>query len=203
VREDTTGVATLDEFVTAALSFPAVLFTAALAVVAVFWLLVLIGTAEPGTFDGDMDTGAAGLAGVPVTVSLSLLTALAWFLTLTGSIAAGRTGAAGGLLLGLEVLALAAGSALAWWLTRLLVRPLAALFPDEPRPSRRDFVGMACVIRTHRVDEGFGQAEVTARDGSTALVQVRQSDAYPLERGTTGLLYAYDEAGEFFWVAPR
>jgi hypothetical protein len=72
-------------------------------------------------------------------------------------------------------------------------------------PSRQDFVGMTCTVRTGRVDARFGQAEVAARDGSTAVVQVRAlgaKDEKPLAAGSTGLLYAYDETGEFFWVAP-
>ncbi|MGW0395072.1 hypothetical protein ACWDYJ_30200 [Streptomyces sp. NPDC003042] len=55
-------------------------------------------------------------------------------------------------------------------LVRLLARSAAKLFPDEPGPSRLDFVGLTCVIRMGRVDAGFGQAEVTAVDGSSALV---------------------------------
>ncbi|MCY0955349.1 hypothetical protein OTB16_39185, partial [Streptomyces sp. H27-S2] len=51
-------------------------------------------------------------------------------------------------------------------------------------------------------DAEFGQAEVAAGDGSTAVVQVRQLGSDPLMLGSTALLYAYDEAGEFFWVAP-
>ena len=52
------------------------------------------------------------------------------------------------------------------------------------------------------MDGGFGQAEVRPADGSSALVQVRQSGDDTLGSGSTGLLYAYDEPGEFFWVAP-
>jgi hypothetical protein len=34
------------------------------------------------------------------------------------------------------------------------------------------------------------------------VVQVRQTADEVLTSGSTGLLYAYDEVGEFFWVAP-
>ena len=89
------------------------------------------------------------------------------------------------------------------WLVTLMAGlggPLANLFPDEPAPSLHDFVGLTCTIRTGRVDGDFGQAEVAARDGSTAVVQVRQNDGARLELGSTGLLYAYDDTGE---LAPR
>nr|WP_203607028.1 hypothetical protein [Streptomyces sp. SID11385] len=66
----------------------------------------------------------------------------------------------------------------------------------------REFVGALCVIRTGWVDVRFGQAEVRATDGSTALVQVRQYEGEELVLGSTGLLYAYEEEQGFFWVAP-
>lgn len=190
------------EFLQAAAGFPTVLFTSALLVVIGFWLLVLAGAADPGSFDADVDTDAAGLGGVPVSVAASLLIALGWFGSLSGSVLLARAGLAGLPFHLLRVAVLAASLVLAWWVTRALVRPLAKLFPDEPGPSRQDFIGMTCTIRTGRVDGDFGQAEVVAADGSTAVVQVRQSGSDVLALGSTGLLYAYDDAGEFFWVAP-
>jgi hypothetical protein len=52
------------------------------------------------------------------------------------------------------------------------------------------------------VDAKFGQAEVTAADGSSALVQVRQNGEYELSAGSTALIYDYDADGEFFFVMP-
>ncbi|MEV1054511.1 hypothetical protein [Streptomyces sp. NPDC049887] len=190
------------EFLQATAGFPAVLFTSALLVVIGFWLLVLAGAADPDSFDTDVDTDAAGLGGVPVSVAASLLIALGWFGSLSGSVLLARAGLAGLPFHLSRVAVLAASLVLAWWVTRMLVRPLAKLFPDEPGPSRQDFIGLTCTIRTGRVDGDFGQAEVVAGDGSTAVVQVRQSGSDVLALGSTGLLYAYDDAGGFFWVSP-
>ncbi|MFI5763179.1 hypothetical protein [Streptomyces sp. NPDC051563] len=192
----------MDEFINAALGFPTVLFTAALVVVLGFWLLVLCGAADHDGFDAGASGGALGLGGVPGTVSASLLIALAWFISLSGAVLLARTAWPGAVVHFLGTVLLFGSVYLSWRVTRSLVRPLAKLFPDEPGPSRLDFVGLTCVIRTGRVDAGFGQAEVTAGDGSTALVQVRQHGSDPLTLGSTALLYAYDDAGEFFWVAP-
>ncbi|MGA5407220.1 hypothetical protein ACPCSC_08135 [Streptomyces lavendulocolor] len=192
----------MDEFWQATTTFPTVLFTAALVVVVGFWLLVLAGAAGADGFDADVDAGALGLGGVPVAVSASLLIVLSWFAALTGSVLLARAPWPAALvhLLGA---ALACASLLgSWWATRALVRPLAKLFPDEPGPSLHDFVGSTCTIRTGRVDADFGQAEVAARDGSTAVVQVRRNDGGPLALGSTGLLYAYDDDGAYFWVTP-
>ncbi|MGA4802551.1 hypothetical protein [Streptomyces lavendulocolor] len=192
----------MDEFWQAATTFPTVLFTAALVVVAGFWLLVPMGAAGTDCFDADVDAGALGLGGVPVSVSASLLIALSWFGCLTGSVLLARAGWPAALVHLLGAALLCASLLGSWWATRALVRPLAKLFPDEPGPSLHDFVGSTCTIRTGRVDADFGQAEVAARDGSTAVVQVRRNDGGPLALGSTGLLYAYDDAGAFFWVAP-
>nr|WP_308401975.1 hypothetical protein [Streptomyces sp. RKAG293] len=145
---------------------------------------------------------AAGLDGVPVTVVLSLLTAVAWFVSLAGSALLDGAGAHGPVrvLLGIAVLAVALAGA--WSATWLLVRPLRRLFPEVRPLSRRDFVGSLCVIRTGRVGTDFGQAEVTAPDGSSAVVQVRQTGEDTFASGSTALLYEYEPAGEFFWVAP-
>ncbi|WP_328738779.1 hypothetical protein OHA91_05975 [Streptomyces erythrochromogenes] len=192
----------MDEFIKAALGLPTVLFSAALVVVLGFWLLVLCGAADHEGVGSDVDSGALGLGGVPVTVPASLLVAVAWFASLSGSALLARTGWPDALVHFFGATLLFGSPFLSWRVTRVLVRPLTKLFPDEPGPSRLDFVGLTCVIRTGRVDAGFGQAEVAAEDGSTALVQVRQHGSDPLMLGSTALLYAYDDAGEFFWVAP-
>lgn len=189
-------------FLQAVSTFPAVLFTAGLVVVIGFWLLVLLGAADADGFDADVDSDAVSLGGVPVSVSASLLIVLSWFFSVTGSVLLARTGWPSGLVHLLGAVLLFGSLFGAWCVTRAVVRPLAELFPDEPGPSLHDFVGSTCTIRTGRVDADFGQAEVAAPDGSTAVVQVRQNDGSALAHGSTGLLYAYDDAGAFFWVAP-
>lgn len=213
-RQRANGVAPVNEFVAAAVAFPTVFFSAALVVVVAFWVLVLCRAAAHDMFDSDVELpgGVAGLGGVPVAVVVSLLVAVAWCTSLAGSVPLRRSGLTGVPYAALACAVLAAAALVAWAVTRRLVGVLAKLFPDEPGPSRQDFVGMTCTVRTGRVDTRIGQAEVTAHDGSTAVVQVRQlgprngketgTVEEPLTPGATGLLYAYDEAGEFFWVTP-
>ncbi|MFD5466949.1 hypothetical protein ACFWIQ_29595 [Kitasatospora sp. NPDC127059] len=138
---------------------------------------------------------ALGLGGVPATVAVSLLVALAWFVSLAGTVLTSGAPARGGVF----AVALVAS----WAGTRVLVRPLRRLFPQDRPITRGDFVGRVCVIRTGRVTADFGQAEVTAEDGSTATLQVRTPDAEPgLTAGRTALIYDYDADREHFLVAP-
>ena len=195
-------------FIAAATGFPAIVFTAALVVVVLYWLLVALGAADAHGH-GHVHTRthvhsrahSAGrwLGGVPVTLAFSLFVAVGWLISFCASVLFVPSGRAG-VLVGVVVLI---GTVyVSWQATKLFVRPLHRLFPDEHGPSRLDFVGLTCTIRTGRVDAGFGQAEVRAADGSAAVVQVRQTGNDALAGGSTGLLYAYDDTGEFFWVAP-
>ncbi|MFF5983005.1 hypothetical protein ACFY78_29575 [Streptomyces olindensis] len=124
-------------FLSAATGPPTILLTTALVVVLCFWLLVAAGFASPGSFDADANLRAWGMGGVPVAVAVSTLTAVAWSLGVGGVLllaACAPPGPATGLL---RMVWPVAALPVAWRLTRLFVRPLHRLFPDEPdRPGR-------------------------------------------------------------------
>ncbi|WP_412520261.1 hypothetical protein K8Z49_19980 [Actinomadura madurae] len=209
----------MGEFIDAAFGFPTALFSFSLLVVAAYWTLVLLGGLDLDFLGAgaDADTGAGagaedgtaggllGLGGVPATVGLSLLIGLAWFVSLAG--AALFEGAAA------RVLVLPVALAAGWAGTRLAVRPLRGVFQHRAEASLRDFVGLPCVIRTGRVGPDFGQAEVTAADGSSAVVQVRQpaadvpvagaAEGLGLTAGSIALIFDFDPEGRFFWVMPH
>ncbi|MEU4647331.1 hypothetical protein [Nocardia fluminea] len=201
----------MGEFFAATLTFPTALFTFALLVVIGFWLLVLVGGTETELLDGSesgSDTGsldALGLGGVPVTVAVTGLVTLSWFSSLAGTVAIGAIGLSGiGVLLaGLVVLIVAAVTAVAG--TRLAVIPLRRFFRADTQPSRQDFIGRMCVVRTGHVDTEFGQAELTSADGSSAFIQIRQSTLHaaiaPLTHGDSAVVFEYDPATDAFWVA--
>ncbi|MEV6276717.1 hypothetical protein [Nocardia sp. NPDC051832] len=204
----------MGEFVATTLSFPTALFTFALIVVFGYWLLVLAGYAQSDQFDhwNDAESDgitirfeALGLGGVPVTVALTGVIALAWFCTLGGATALAASGIGGYAEFFLTVLTPAAALVAAVAGTRVLVLPLRRLFRTAAAPSHTDFVGRICVIRTGRVDSEFGQAELVSADGSSAIIQVRQSTEHavttPLTQGNSAVVYDYDQATETFWVA--
>ncbi|MDA0636794.1 hypothetical protein OUY22_25575 [Nonomuraea sp. MCN248] len=159
-----------------------------LIVVVGYWLVVISGFSD---LEGDAPW--LGFGGVPAGITISLLVALAWLLSLAGS-----RFVTGPLLWAVPVLAVG----VAWLAVRALLAPLRRLASFGHRPSRRDFVGRMCVIRTGRATPDFGQAEVTAADGSSALVQVRTTGQDRLTGGQTALIFEYDADGEFFWVMP-
>jgi hypothetical protein len=192
------GAVLVGEFFAAALSLPAVLFSFLLVVCLGYWLLVLFGALEIDGDAGDL-LGSLGFGGVPLTIVVSVIVAVAWFAGLTGTVLLSGTSGWTHLLLAAFVFVAAIFVGLV--VARLFVTPLRRVFDTGPAPSRADFVGRTCVIRTGTVAIDFGQAEVAAQDGSTAVIQVRQTGQDDLRAGHTALIYDYDTDGEFFWVA--
>ncbi|MEU5939135.1 hypothetical protein ABZ807_08070 [Micromonospora sp. NPDC047548] len=194
-------------FLGTALSFPTVLFSFLLLVVVGYWLLVLTGVLDLGD-DLDVDgvpggvLAGLGLGDLPSTIVFSLLVAVAWFVSLAGTALLDGLGLGAAARIAVSVGVLVAAVLCAWLATRLVAVPLARLFPAGTESSRHAFVGGLCTIRTGRVTADFGQAEVTAADGSSAVVQVRQPGDEPLRAGSSALIYDYDVEGEFFWVMP-
>jgi hypothetical protein len=180
----------MNEFVRAAIDFPAAVFGLLLILVLAYWLLVACGVLDV-------------MFGLVAAVAVSLFVLLAWFAGLAGTVLLHRTDLAGTLP---ATGVLAASVLLSALFTRLLMRPLRRMLTEEHVPTRQDFVGRMCVIRTGRVDLAFGQAEVRAADGSAAVIQVRQQrnrkDEAALKAGNTALIFDYDADGEFFWVMP-
>ena len=195
-------------FLTAAVSFPAVLFSFMLIVVVLYWLLVLVG-ADLDLLDADADADGGmidtlGLGGVPLMVVLSMWITLAWLLAMIGTTVLGALVVPGalGVLLGIAVLLVAVLGGLL--VTRLVVVPIRRAIPSAAEPTRGDFVGRTCVIRTGSVSETFGQAEITSDDGSSAIIQVRRpagmAGGEPLRAGMVALIFDYDPDEEIFWV---
>jgi hypothetical protein len=211
-----TGVA-MARFFDAALSFPTALFTFLMLVVVGYWLLVLLSLADADTFDtvdaSDVDGAeagsglaamltAVGLGGVPATVVFTVLVALAWFGSLAGTALLDGLRGPATVRVALSVAVLPVALGVAWLGTRSMVVPLRRMLPDHAPPSRLDFVGRRCVVRTGEVGPDFGQAEVTAVDGSTAIIQVRSTGDAPTGAGWIGLIYDYDHDDETFWITP-
>lgn len=188
-------------FFEAATGFPTFLFTVSLLAALGFWLMVAVGAADSDTFDRDANLDAWGMGGVPVAVAISLWTGFAWSGSLGLTVLLDPVAFSGPTRALTGLTAFVAAALASWRVTRVLVRLLRRLHPDEPGPSWPDFVGLTCTVRSERADDGFGRAEVVARDGSTTVVKVRRRGTDDLACEGAELLCAYDETNGFFWVA--
>ncbi len=184
----------LYELFNAASTLPTVLFSFLLIVVIVYWLLLLVGGAIlERTADGHSGgalarvLAIAGLGGVPVSFVLSLLVLLSWVASLVATVASGEVGS------------FVAALVIAWLGTALLLRPLRGAVAAARR-VRPELVGDVCIVRTGEVGPEYGQAEVSAVDGSPTVIQVRQYGSDDLRAGAMALIYDYDADGDVFWI---
>ncbi len=168
----------MTEFFAAAVAFPTVLFSLLVLVVLAYWLTVaLVGL--------DLDAPV-------LPISISLFVVITWFAALVGTVLTPE---------GSLRYAVLAGSLIVGALvTKIVLIPIKSWTKPEKPASRNDFVGRTAIVRTTRVTEHYGQAEVTADDGGTAVVQVRAAQSTELTAGQTALIFDYDAEGEFFWV---
>lgn len=168
----------MTEFVAAALAFPTVLFSFLVLVVLAYWLTVaMVG----------MDFDAPVLP-----ISISVFVVITWFAALVGTVLTPEGK--------LRYVVLAGALLVGALLTKIVLIPVRNWTKPEKPASRNDFVGRTAIVKTARVTENYGQAEVTADDGGTAVVQVRAASSTELMAGQTALIFDYDAEGEFFWV---
>ncbi|MFC9086073.1 DUF1449 domain-containing protein [Nocardiopsis dassonvillei] len=198
-------------FLDTAFGFPTVLFTPLLVVVAVYWLLVSVGATGSDALDSVDDSGEAaglnslmsrvGLGRVPVTVALSSLICVAWFVSMMGSIMTSllhTTSAPLLIALGLVVLLIALVAA--WAVTSGLVMSVQRFLPSRSSGSRNELVGRTCVIRIGEANEGFGQAEITTAGGASISIPVRTTGGEVLPVGSTALIFDHSAEQDVFLV---
>ncbi|QIB47088.1 hypothetical protein [Streptomyces aureoverticillatus] len=167
----------MGELIDAAVGFPGVVLSSALAVVVCFWLLVAVGVGRVDSFDEDADLGAVGLGGVPVSVAVSLLTCTGWAVSLAGTLAVARTGWTGLAHAAGDMGVLVVSVLVAWGVTRALAPALARAFRERtPGPVPRDGGGAilyACddtgtSFTDERAPEADGLGSVPEADGPGA-----------------------------------
>lgn len=141
-----------------------------------------------------------GLGDVPRTFSWSLIVVFSWLFSLGGTlfIPGFQSLATQGLWI---ALLLAAGSfALAMAATAAAMKPIQRAMSAGTGTRSQELVGQTCTIRTQRVDQSFGQAEV---DQGSMLIQVRSKDPSSAFRyGGKAVIYQYDPVSGIFWVTP-
>ncbi|MFF4287643.1 hypothetical protein ACFY0R_20420 [Streptomyces sp. NPDC001633] len=162
----------------AAAGFPTLVFTAALVVLVVFWLLVAAGVTDPRSFDADADVEAWGMGGVPVAVAFSVLTVVAWLVSLSFTVLMDPLATPGVARALIRLPVLAVALLIAWRAARLLVRPLRRLFPDEPGLPRPDVARPARATRTAPAGSGPGPTEAAAQEDAP-VTQLRLPGASP------------------------
>lgn len=198
------------EFLGAALAFPTLVYSVLLLVCVMYWLVAATGLVELDVFDGlDLDhdiqaggiaawLGRLGLAGVPLTLVLTLVILVAWIVTCMVHLIVLAP------LPGVLRWALGAVTALlalvpAVLVTSTVLRPLRGWLQRLKPPPIASLLGQVAVVRTPRVDARSGMADVD--DGGAGLIlQVRATADQVYTRGARVVLVAHDAAANSWQV---
>jgi hypothetical protein len=144
---------------------------------------------------------ALGFAGIPLTVSVSVVGFLAWTMSL---LSAGPVNALlgpalpswminGPLGLVCFMVAMVAGG--------IAVRPLRPVFVAKKAPGREELMGRVCTIASGNVTGRYGQA--TFEDGGAGLIlNVVCAKENGLKRGDPALILGYDAARDVYEIEP-
>jgi hypothetical protein len=134
------------------------------------------------------------MRGVPLTIVVSLVVLLSWILSSFASslLAPVSLGLGLGILFTAPIVSVPVAS--------LLTRPLARFFVTHEAAKRAELVGQVCVVRTGKVTQSFGQAQLEGT-GADLLLDVRNASE-SLHRGDRVLIVSYDEKAEAFEVEP-
>ncbi len=165
------------------------------------------GAKALGAHDSDFDVDGGGLlaamgfAGIPITVSVSFVTFIAWFLSVVSAQplheALGPLMPSWLLSTGLGVACFAAGTVSGGF----VVRPLRPVFVAKRAPGREVLMGRVCTISSGSVTDRAGHA--TFEDGGAGMIlNVVCSKPNELKRGQPALILSYDAERHVYEVEP-
>jgi hypothetical protein len=200
------------------LSFPTVVYVALSLVCSLYWMLVILGAVDVDGIDAAVGKvsavdgvvaglkggshaiadalAAAGLAKVPLTVSLTLFGLFGAFVSLSTSYLLGPI-VPSFLTALISTICSVVGAGLS---TAVAVRPLAGLFADgaSSKAGGRAMIGRSVTI-TIDADDHSGQA----RTDDEGIVSVRCAPGQRLARGEEGILMDVSDDGVFLVEATR
>jgi hypothetical protein len=192
----------MSAFLAAVLSFPTVVFTVLLGFFLLYAIAAIIGAFDFHALDGVLgihDAGtsalegvlhAFGVTGVPLTLFAGAVSLVGWTTSYLGDrFLPDTTLIDTGIFLGASFIGLVAGSR--------MVRPLRRAFVDAEGPHRKQLVGKIATIRSLRVDQSAGTAEV-----GDVVAEVRCFRDNELTLGSKAVVYDYDEKENTYHVGP-
>ena len=194
-------------------SFPTIFFTFFLLLTTLYWLVAVLGFVEIDVLDfdipdanGGVDGGdgltnadaLAGLAlklglhGVPVTVIVSFLSLIGWLICYYAVHYLANWLPSGLLRFAAGILILFAALYIAVLVTAVLIKPIRPLFRKAEQHTPKRVLGQTAIVRTSRVDSGFGEAAL--EDGGAGLIlKVRAAGENKFAKGDRVVLLEYLE----------
>ena len=181
----------MSEFLAAVLSLPTVVFTALLGFFLLYALLTILGALDVEWLDGVLDVDdTAWDAGVPLAVVVGISTVFAWLASFTAMRFLPATPLVQvGVGLGAAVLGALIGGR--------VCRPFRRFFITAEGPHRHALVGKICTIRSLKVSDDAGTADV-----GDLVAEVRCFRENDLTIGSKAIVYDYDSQQGTYHVGP-
>ena len=201
----------MNDFLLTIVSFPTVIFTIVLGVAILYWICAAFGLLEVEILDVDLpnldgqlhahaehsfaETFAGillrlGLNGVPVTIIITFIAIVGWFISYYLSYFEWLMFGYGWLrfLIGIPVFIFSLY--LAVLVTAQLIKPLRKLFAKTEQFVEKKILGQTAIVRSSTVDSSFGEANFD--DGGAGLiVKVRAIGDQQFARGDRVVLLEY------------
>lgn len=215
----------MDTFIASLFSFPTAIFSVAMGIAVLYWLLVIVGACDIDLLHiGDHDVGHhaghdAGdhdahsgtnpnalleflrLGQVPITIIASVFTFLAWSVCLLASTYLRPVVPDWSWwLFGLAALAVAL--VVAVFGTGLAVAPLAKAFSLDSQPKADDLIGKMVEVTSSEVTPRFGTARHDRPTGEDLILNVTCEARHSFKRGDLAVVLAYERADGLYRIAP-
>ncbi len=210
----------MDPFYQNIASFPTAVFTFLLALCLLYWLVAVLGFVELDVLDFDLPESATaaggdhnftapdvlaglmlklGLFGVPVTIIISFLSLIGWFICyfivhfFFGFIPEGILRYLAGLPVFIGSLYVAA------LITGQIIKPLRVFFKKTSQTTTKEVLGQTAIVRTSVLNQTFG--EVFLADGGAGLIlKARSRGEDTFTKGDRVVLLEYQPESNLYHV---
>ena len=196
-------------------SFPVIVFTFLMVIILFYWVFALIGVIDIEIFDFDIEVDADldaegmsgfagfmtnwGLTGLPVTAVLSLLISTSWLLcyVVVSLVYPLIPFESIKWLIGILLIILCIAISIP--ITAKIIRPFRNIFVSHSAVKKNALIGSTCIVKTQKVNEKYGQAELND-GGAGMLLDVRAKEDDNIVKGDEVILVEYDEENEVYYI---
>lgn len=199
----------MNDFLLTIVSFPTVIFTFVLGVAALYWMCAAIGLFDIEVLDVDLPDGhlhahaehsfaetfagillRLGLNGVPVTIIITFIALIGWFISYYLSYFESWLFGYGWLRFVIGIPVFIFSLYVAVLITAQLIKPLRKLFAKADQYVEKKILGQTAIVRSSKVDAHSGEANFD--DGGAGLiVKVRAIGEQQFVRGERVVLLEY------------
>lgn len=206
----------MDALLASLFAFPTAIFSVALGIAILYWLLVIAGMLDLDLLSfADHDAGHDPAAGhnanvvleflrigqVPLTIIASIFVTAAWVVSLAASTFV-RPLVPGWSWWIFGLAALAAAIAVGAFATGLATAPLARIFAVKGNFSAGDLIGSMVEVTSSTVEPRYGTARHDRPSGEDIIINVGCDPVHVFKRGDKAVVMDYDRATGVYRIAP-